>query len=87
MMRRWGVGVVVCVLGGFGCGDDGGTARSSGAPVDRASEIKFLGDYMRDWYLWYARLPALDVSGAASVDAALDALRVPEDRYSFIESA
>lgn len=70
-----------------GCGGGGASTDTAGGTQGLDAELKFLGNYMRDWYLWYARVPATDVSGAASLQAALDALRVPEDRYSFIESA
>lgn len=82
------------VLGG--CGSSGGSngsgtseppAPAPGTTIGVKDEIGFLQSYMRDWYLWYARLPSPDTSAMTSVDQALDALRVPEDRYSFVESA
>lgn len=51
------------------------------------SEVEYLRSYMNDWYLWYSQMPSADLTQAATVDQALDALRAPQDRYSFIESA
>lgn len=52
------------------------------------NDSEFLINYMQDWYLWEDRLPAtVNSSDYASDQAALEALKVPEDRYSNIASA
>ncbi len=80
-----------CGSGGSNTGGDGSAGTADTAPASGvatvAAELKFLGDYMRDWYLWRQQMPATDISAAASVQAGLDLLRVPQDRYSFVESA
>lgn len=58
------------------------------ALLGAGSPVRFLVDYMKDWYLWTDRLPRfIDASRWSTPEEALDALRVEEDRYSFIASA
>ena len=55
---------------------------------DAGTDREFVVRYMKDWYLWNDRLPAdIDEGDYASGQAALDALKVPEDRYSNISPA
>lgn len=69
-----------------GCGGGGGGSGS--APVTAADEVKFVTDYLQDWYLWSTQLPAgIDPAAWSTPEAALAALRVAQDRYSFIEDA
>ncbi|MBK8766115.1 MAG: hypothetical protein IPM01_16420 [Burkholderiaceae bacterium] len=42
---------------------------------------------MRNWYLWRDRMPNPDLSQFASAGAALKALTVSEDRFSYIDDA
>lgn len=52
------------------------------------SDAEFVVRYMKDWYLWEDRLPAdIRESDYSSGQAALDALKVSEDRYSGITPA
>lgn len=62
------------------------TSLSTGPGVSN-SEVKYLFDYMSDWYLWYDRIPTADLSKYTTSEQALTVLKVPEDRYSFIDSA
>lgn len=76
-----------------GCGSSspvsGPTAsnNSGNSSNGSTSEAEFLVGYMRDWYYWYTRMPATPASEFGSAEQALAALKVPEDRYSFIDSA
>lgn len=67
------------------CGP-GATQTGNGAQAK--SSVEYLIDYMRDWYLWYAKLPQdIDPASYPSPADALAALRVPEDRFSYIDDA
>ncbi len=51
------------------------------------ADINFLVGYMKDWYFWYDRLPNVDLKTLKTPEEALTALKVSEDRYSFIDNA
>jgi len=52
-----------------------------------AADITYLAAYMRNWYLWRDRMPSPDLGQFANAGAALKALTVSEDRYSYIDDA
>ncbi len=66
-----------------------GAPNANSAPVADSSnaDINFLVSYMKDWYLWNDRLPKIDIKPFKTTDEALTALKVSEDRYSFIDNA
>jgi carboxyl-terminal processing protease len=67
------------------CG--GGDSAPIASPPTAADEVRFVTDYLRDWYLWYGQLPAIDPSAWSTPEQALAALKVPQDRYSYVDSA
>lgn len=73
-----------------GCSGDGaGAFKVPGAsPTDKAlaPEVAQVRDYMLDWYLWYREMPNNDLTQLVSAEQALAALRVPQDRFSFVTS-
>ena len=63
-------------------------SSSSGLTTNSTiADINFLVSYMQDWYLWYDRLPNIDIRPYKTPEEALAALKVSEDRYSFIDNA
>jgi carboxyl-terminal processing protease len=88
-IRGRGLGWALCAamaLGTAGCGGGGDGGQMSGTPGVNA-DVKFLSDYMADWYFWYSQLPAVDLTTFATPEDALTAMRVAQDRFSFIETA
>ncbi|MFK7962606.1 MAG: S41 family peptidase [Burkholderiaceae bacterium] len=73
-----GAGLSACLPSIFNDDDD----------YDADNDAEFVVRYMKDWYLWEDRLPN-DINEAdySSGQAALDALKVAEDRYSGITPA
>lgn len=84
LLRSACIGCVLTVLAA--CGGGGGSASTAPAP-SAADEVRFVTGYMQDWYLWYRDLPAIDPSAWSTPEQALAALKVPQDRYSYIDSA
>lgn len=81
---RAGLAGLVLAVAVAACGGGGGTADP--APAAK-SAVEYLVDYLRDWYLWSDALPAsIDPADYADATAALAALRVGQDRYSYIET-
>ncbi len=88
-VRRWvallsvgyafGMGLTGCGGGGAASGDSAGTSS--------AVEAKQLAEYMQQWYFWASTMPVLDAANFSTPAQALAALRVTQDRYSFIEPA
>ena len=79
---RAAAGVLVTLLAGCGGGDGDASAGSTSE-----SEVQAVERFMRDRYLWSDQVPAADLSGVSTAEAALDALRArPIDRYSFVEA-
>lgn len=74
-----------------GCGADSSGAGANpfglGGNSNSDPEVNFLVTYMKDWYLWYNRIPNVDTTSFKTPQEALTALKVSEDRYSFIDSA
>lgn len=79
-------GLATAVIGLSGCG--GGESSSSGAnsSITAKDEINFLSNYMNQWYLWYKELPVVDLNSFTSVELALKALKVPQDKFSALSS-
>lgn len=69
------------------CGGGGGSGSGS---VDSGScsvneQNAFFLDYMRENYFWYEDIPAnIDPTDYSSVFALLDAIRSPQDRFSYV---
>jgi carboxyl-terminal processing protease len=87
-LRRW----VALVALGYALsialtGCSGGGSSEDSAGTSRALEAKQLADYMQQWYFWASAMPVLDAAGFLTPAQALAALRVAQDRYSFIEPA
>lgn len=79
--RRFAAGLAVLVLAGCGGssgGDDGGCGI--------VEQNEFVYRTMQDLYLWSDEVPAVDPAAFGSPEALLDALRVPQDSFSFIRS-
>ncbi|MDQ7049207.1 MAG: S41 family peptidase [Enterobacterales bacterium] len=51
---------------------------------DIDSQKQFIVDVMHDTYLWYEQVPAINISDYATLNETLDALRAPQDRFSYI---
>jgi len=51
---------------------------------DITSQKQFVFDVMHDTYLWYDQVPTVDIADYNTVDETLDALRVAQDRFSYI---
>ncbi|MFT3803087.1 MAG: S41 family peptidase [Burkholderiaceae bacterium] len=73
-------------LAGCGGGSGGGSRDADTAPAG-TTDAAYLYDYMKDWYLWYRQMPTVDPAAYASDQALLDAVRVSQDWYSYIDSA
>jgi carboxyl-terminal processing protease len=89
LLRRW---VALLSLGcalGIGLTGCGGGAGSSGdaAGASSAIEAKQLAEYMQQWYFWADAIPGFEAASFTTPAQALAALRVAQDRYSFIEPA
>lgn len=71
--------VAAALAAGCGGSDDDG---SGGA----AAEVAWVRDLMTTRYLYAERVPAADLTGVLTAEAALEALRVnPPDRFSYVE--
>lgn len=70
------------------CGGGGGDKAPASALPPEPPSASYLVSYMYDWYYWADRLPPAPPPDTwPDAHAALAALRVPEDRYSYIEPA
>jgi carboxyl-terminal processing protease len=75
------------VIGLAGCGGGSGGSgvqAPQGSSCTILEQNEFVQDVMEEFYLWNDRLPVADPAEFDSPRAYLDALRVPEDIYSFI---
>jgi len=77
------VGLVV-IAAGCGGGGSGGTIVQPPASCSVLDENLFILEAMQEYYLWNDRLPTADPASYATPDAFLDALRVPEDIFSYL---
>lgn len=65
-----------------GGSDDGAPSADACSVVEQNS---YFLDYMRENYFWYEDIPSnIEPSDYASVDALLDAIRSPRDRFSYV---
>lgn len=79
-------GLIALAVVAAGCGgSSGGGPRPANCTV--VAQNQFVIDVMNDIYLWNDQLPVVDANDFDSPEATLEALRVPEDRFSFITSA
>jgi carboxyl-terminal processing protease len=69
-----------------GCGAGVGSSTKLDSAVTTKDEISYLSTYMNQWYLWYKELPSVDLNTFTTVEAALKALKVPQDKFSAISS-
>lgn len=74
-----------------GCGGSSGSSDNLAVPPATSCSVleqnQIILEVMQDIYLWVDRMPDADPAEFSSPDAFLDALRVPEDRFSFLASA
>jgi len=78
-------GAVACLLGMFvaGCGAGSGDSDSEGVSCSLAGVLGEVDSSMRDYYIYYDQVPAVELSEFDSPAALVDALRVePPDRFS-----
>jgi hypothetical protein len=68
--------------GGGGGGGTSTSAELQGCSV--AEQNQFVYDAMQDIYYWVEDMPEIEPADFASPEAVLDALRVPQDRFSFL---
>ena len=69
------------------CGGGSGGSSNTSASIDGCSipeQNQFLYDAMRDIYLWNDEMPVVDPADFDSPEELLNALRVPQDRFSFL---
>lgn len=69
-----------------GCGDYWGGGGPPAADCTVVAQNQFVIDVMQDIYLWNDRLPVVSAGDFDSPEATLEALKVAEDRFSFIIS-
>jgi hypothetical protein len=84
------VGVVCAGALLTACGGSGGGGTTTRADLTGCSVVEqnqFVYEAMQDLYLWNDELPVVDPASFASPQALLDALRVPQDSFSFIRAA
>lgn len=88
--NRYGIvylGLAALLVLTAGCG---GSSGGSGPPAGDCTVVgqnQFVIDVMQDIYLWNDELPVVNAADFDSPEATLEALRVPQDRFSFITSA
>lgn len=70
-----------------GCGGSSGGSGPQAANCTVVGQNQFVIDVMQDIYLWNDQLPVVNAADFDSPEATLDALRAPQDRFSFITSA
>ena len=80
-------GVVIGIAGCGGGSGGSGVEAPQGSSCTILEQNEFVQDVMQEFYLWNDRLPVADPAEFDSPQAYLDALRVPEDIYSFITPA
>jgi C-terminal peptidase prc len=78
---RLAVGLAVLLLAGCG-GSSGGNDERCGV----VEQNEFVYRTMQDLYLWSADVPVVDPAAFGSPQALLDAVRAPQDRFSFIRT-
>lgn len=88
--RRWvailvGLGIALSGCGGGSGG--GGLVQPPDSSCTVIDQNQFILDVMEEFYLWNDRLPQADPAAFDSPEAFLDALRVPEDIFSYLISA
>ena len=71
---------------GAGAGTGNGTGTGSGQ-VSSSADVNFLAAYLRDWYLWYREMPSFNAAGFTTPESLLQAARVRQDWYSYIDQA
>jgi len=90
-MKNTALNVLVIILFS-GCGGSSNEAGVGQGIVaqpqscDINSQKQFIFDVMHDTYLWFDQIPSVDISDFDTVTETLNALRAPQDRFSFINS-
>ncbi len=93
-MRNLAVSLIASAML-VGCGGGGGGSTSSTPPVNNtpsacstvAGQNDQVLSFLREEYFWYQDLPQnVDTSAYASPAAMMEAIKVPQDRFSFIMS-
>ncbi|WP_258241191.1 S41 family peptidase [Pseudidiomarina homiensis] len=71
------------LIASCGGGSNDSSPDTGGCSI--AEQNSYFLDYMRENYFWYEDIPAgIDPTSYPSVDALLDAIRSPQDRFSYI---
>jgi hypothetical protein len=89
--RRLTVGLLWTAFGAMAaaCGGGSGGSGSIAAQPDSCTIVDqntFVQDVMLDVYLWADDVVPVDPASVASPQEMLDALRVPQDRFSFLQT-
>ncbi len=88
---RWAAWLVGLGIALAGCGGGSGGGGIVQPPPDSSCTVieqnQYILDVMEAFYLWNDRLPQADPAAFDSPQAFLDALRVPEDIFSYLSSA
>ncbi len=79
-------GAALLTACGGGGGGGGTTTRADLSGCSVAEQNRFVYEAMQDVYLWNDELPVVDPASFESPEALLAALRVPQDRFSFINT-
>lgn len=78
------ISVLASVFALSGCGGDSDSQPPILDQCSALGELNQFYDYMEENYFWNDSMPTVNPSNYANVYQLLDALAVPEDRYSFI---
>jgi hypothetical protein len=83
--QRW-VLPILLLSGITSCGNhSSGPSILNGGSCSIADQNQTWFEYLQDWYLWYDQLPSsIDPNAYASVSDMLNAVRVAEDRFSYV---
>lgn len=86
--RRIAAGLVAALAATTIVAGCGGSSNDSPALAGTDNpEVKWVADYMHDWYLWYDRIGAAELAQSRDAEQALEAMRYRDlDRYSYIEA-
>ncbi|HVL55373.1 MAG TPA: hypothetical protein VM491_02625, partial [Burkholderiaceae bacterium] len=88
--RRWlalGASLIAAACGG-GSDSPAPAPAPAQVPGSGTAEVKWVADYMRDWYLWSEHIGNPDLTALETAEQALEALRYrPIDRFSYVDAS